>query len=179
MAELSDTVKHFIVQRLACYDTPSQVSEAVHREHGLAVSRQQVQKYDVARAGKKPAQRWCTLFHATRERFIVEVEQVPIAQRAVRLRRLDRMCAQAESRGNLPLAASLLEQAAKDVGGFYTNRRELTGKDGGPIATLSPFDALSNAELVAAVRDLAAEFEGDPDEAIAFVYPTNEGAAGR
>ncbi len=28
------------------------------------------------------------------------------------------------------LASSLLKQAAEEVGGSYTNRRELTGKDG-------------------------------------------------
>ncbi len=44
----------------------------------------------------------------------------------------------------------VLEQAAKDAGGLYTNRRELTGKDGGPIQTQGvPADltALTDAEL--------------------------------
>lgn len=31
------------------------------------------------------------------------------------------------------LASSLLEQAAKEVGGSYTNRREVTGANGGPM----------------------------------------------
>ena len=34
---------------------------------------------------------------------------------------------------NFVLAAEILKQAAKEVGDVYTNRREKTGKDGGPI----------------------------------------------
>ena len=40
------------------------------------------------------------------------------------------MATAAEDRGNMPLAAQLLEQAAKEMGNAFTNRHELTGKDG-------------------------------------------------
>ena len=40
------------------------------------------------------------------------------------------MADKAENQGNMVLASSLLKQAAEEVGGSYTNRRELTGKDG-------------------------------------------------
>ena len=35
--------------------------------------------------------------------------------------------------GNIALAAQLFEQAAKEAGDSYTNRRELTGKNGAPL----------------------------------------------
>ncbi|MQV45441.1 DUF2280 domain-containing protein, partial [Sinorhizobium medicae] len=53
-----------------------------------------------------------------------------ISHRAVRLRGLQRMAKKAEIQGNMELAASLMKQAAEEVGNAYTNRRELTGKDG-------------------------------------------------
>ena len=42
------------------------------------------------------------------------------------------MIATAIERGNVPLAAQLLEQAAKESGGAYTNKHQLehSGKDG-------------------------------------------------
>ena len=38
--ELPDEVKAFVVQALACFDTPSEVAKAVKEEFGLVVSRQ-------------------------------------------------------------------------------------------------------------------------------------------
>lgn len=46
MAALNGEVKAFIVQALACFDTPSQVAEQVKKEFGLEVSRQQVESHD-------------------------------------------------------------------------------------------------------------------------------------
>jgi hypothetical protein len=133
MAKLSEEVKTAIVQRLACYDTPQQVADAVKEEFGVDIDRRQVQLYDPTRSGKKPAQKWCDLFEVTRKKFLDEVDTIPIANKAVRLRRIDRMAREAEKMRNYPLAAQLLEQAAKETGGAYTNRREVTGANGGPI----------------------------------------------
>lgn len=50
---------------------------------------------------------------------------------------LDRMARQMESEGNVAMAAQLLEQAAKEMGDAYTNRRQLSGPHGEPIQTES------------------------------------------
>lgn len=157
MAKLTDEVKTFIVQRLACYDTPSHVAAAVKEEFGLIVSRQQVQEYDPTKRGKAPAKRWVALFESTRERFKDTIDEIPIAHTAVRLRRLDRMAVKAEDKGNFPLAAALMKQAAEDYGGVYTNRRELTGKDGKPLMPDRSLEDLTEAELAALAAKLAAE----------------------
>nr|WP_259391268.1 putative metallopeptidase [Pectobacterium polaris] len=75
------------------------------------------------------------MFHTTRERFQNEIADIPIANKAYRLRVLDRMATKAESMKNMALTASLMEQAAKEVGDAYSNKQkvELTGKDGGPV----------------------------------------------
>ena len=124
MAALKNEVKSFIVQALACFDTPSQVSQAVKQEFDVDVTRQQVEQHDpTKRAGVNLAAKWQTLFHDTRKRFREETAEIPIANRAYRLRGLGRMAEKAESMRNLALTAQLYEQAAKEVGDVYVNRR--------------------------------------------------------
>jgi hypothetical protein len=125
MATLSEAAKRFIVQALACYDTPTQVAEAVKEEFGIDVPRNQVGQYDPTKvAGRTLAKKWRELFDDTRKRFREETEDIPIAQRAYRLRALSRIAAKAESMRNLPLTLQVLEQAAKETGDAYVNRRE-------------------------------------------------------
>lgn len=124
MAALSNEVKAFIVQALACFDTPSQVAEAVKNEFGIEISRQAVESHDpTKRAARNLAKRWVTLFEDTRKRFREETAEIPIANRAYRLRALGRIAERAETMKNLPLAIQVLEQAAKEVGDVYVNRR--------------------------------------------------------
>lgn len=124
MAGLSNEVKTFIVQALACFDTPSQVAEAVKQEFRLEISRQLVETYDpTKRAAKNLAKRWVVMFEDTRKRFREETAEIPIANRAYRLRALGRMAEKVEGMRNYGLAMQLLEQAAKEVGDVYLNRQ--------------------------------------------------------
>ncbi|WP_419795105.1 DUF2280 domain-containing protein [Pseudomonas palleroniana] len=123
MANLNSEVKGFIVQALACFDTPSQVVEAVKQEFGIEISRQLCESHDATkRASKTLAAKWVTLFHDTRKRFREETAEIPIANRSHRLRTLGRMAEKAESMKNIALTAQLLEQAAKECGDIYVNR---------------------------------------------------------
>lgn len=127
----SDQVKTYVVQALACFDSPAVVARAVKAEFNVVISPQAVEAYDpTKRAGKKLSQRFRLLFEETRKTFLEDTASIAISHRAVRLRALQRMADKAENQGNMVLASSLLKQAAEEVGGSYTNRRELTGKDG-------------------------------------------------
>ena len=129
--DLRDEHRRFIVEALACFDTPSQVVEAVKEEFGLKVSRQMVEAYDPTKnAGRNLSKKWRDHFEATREAFKANQESIPIANKGYRLRALNRMAQKAEGMRNYALAAQLHEQAAKECGDAYTNRRELTGKGG-------------------------------------------------
>jgi hypothetical protein len=124
MAALRDEVKAFVVQALACFDTPSQVVAAVKAEFGLEVSRQQCEAYDPTKyVGRNLHLRWKTLFEDTRKRFREETADIPIANRAFRLRALGRIVEKAENMRNLSLALQVLEQAAKEAGDMYVNRQ--------------------------------------------------------
>ncbi|WP_042298974.1 DUF2280 domain-containing protein [Paraburkholderia kururiensis] len=151
MATLNDDVKLFIVRALACYDTPSQVAGAVKEEFGLVVSRQQVEAYDPNKAiGKGLSKKWREVFQRTREAFLADISQVPIANAAVRLRRIERILVKAETSGNTVVALQALEQAAKEAGGAFTNktRVEASGPNGAPIPHAH---AHAHAHIAAAV----------------------------
>ena len=156
MAALKPDVKAFIIQSLACYDTPSQVVEAVQKEFGINITRQQAESHDPTKAsGKTLAKKWVDLFNATRERFQNEISDIPIANKAYRLRVLQRMSMTAENMKNIGMTAQLLEQAAKEVGEAYSNKQKLehSGPNGEPIQhnhTVSAED-LTDEQLAAII----------------------------
>lgn len=123
MAALKDEVKAFIVQALACFDTPSQVCQAVKEQYGIEVSRQLCERYDPTKySGRDLGQKWKTFFDECRKRFREETVDIPIANRAFRLRAMNRFVEKAESMKNIGLAMQILEQAAKETGDIYINR---------------------------------------------------------
>ncbi len=129
--KLPEDVKVFIVQAVACFDSPATVAKAVNQEFGVSIPRQQVEKYDpTKRAGRALSPKLKAVFEATREGFIANTANIGWAHKATRLRLIQRVGERAEEMGNLGLALQAAEQAAKEVGDSYTNRRELTGKDG-------------------------------------------------
>lgn len=147
--ELSDEVKRFIVQELACWSSPSDVAKAVKEDFGLEITRQRVQTYDPTKAaGKALGPELKAIFEKTRAEYLTDTAQIGIAQKTFRLRMLERMAAKAEGSGNMALAAQLCEQAAKEMGNAYTNKRELSGPNGGPIQTQEMHD-LSDEQLAA------------------------------
>lgn len=159
-AKLNTEIRTFIVQSLACFDGPSTVVKAVQDEFGITVTRQSIETYDPnKRAGKGLAPKWCTIFEETRAAFLEGTSRIGISHRAVRLRGLQRMAEKAEAQGNMVLASSLLEQAAKEMGGAFTNRREVTGKDGKDLAPPVTIDA--GKLSTGALRELLGAFDDD------------------
>jgi hypothetical protein len=152
MAALKDEVKRFIVQALACFDTPTQVVQAVKETFGVEVSRQQCEQYDPTKhAGRDLGVKWKAVFEDTRKRFREETAEIPIANRAFRLRAMNRFVERAETMKNIGLAMQILEQAAKEVGDVYVNRNRKDEPDDEPaIPTRIQVDVVdarkSNAE---------------------------------
>lgn len=130
-AKLTHEQQTYAVQALACFDSPSVVAAALRKDYGVTITPQSIEGYDpTKKAGSGLSVKWKALFEETRKTFLEDTATIAISHRAVRLRALQRMSEKAETQGNMVLAASLLEQAAKEVGDSFTNRRELTGKDG-------------------------------------------------
>lgn len=128
---MSDEIRVFVIQALASFDSPSQVVAAVKEEYGVQMTPQAVECYDPTKyAGRNLKPKWRVLFEKARKSFVEDSTGIPIAHRSTRLRALQRMAQAAEKAKNYPLAAQLHKQAAEEMGNAYTNRRELTGKDG-------------------------------------------------
>jgi hypothetical protein len=157
MPALNDEVKFAIVQALACYDTPTQAAQMVKEDFGITITRQQAQYYDPYKVhGHRLGKKLRDLFDVTRKHFLEESAKIPIAQQSFRLRVLERTLRRVEQQGNTALVAQILEQAAKEVGGAFTNKRELTGKGGAPLATLTT--NVTPEQLAEAVRSVRSEF---------------------
>ena len=94
-----------------------------------------MERYDPHKhAGRRIAQKWKDLFEHTRQAFLDDVAaRIPEAYRSVRVQELARASRIFKKRSNYLAMASMLERIAKEMGGSFTNRRELTGKSAGPI----------------------------------------------
>jgi hypothetical protein len=136
MAALKEPVKIFIVQSLACRDTPQEVADAVKQEFGIQIERQQVAAYDPTKIrGKDLSKKFVELFYETRKKFDEGLIDIPIANKHFRLKQYDKLLA--KNSKNVVMSLNILKQAAQDLGGQFTNRQELTGKDGEPLMGIS------------------------------------------
>jgi hypothetical protein len=97
----------------------------VKERYGIDVSRQQVFEYDPTTTRRALGKKRTALFEKAREAFKKSYDSIPIANRAYRLRRLQKLAETAEDRGAITLAAGFLEQAAKEVGDVFTNRQKV------------------------------------------------------
>ena len=154
MAALKEPVKMFIVQSLACFETPQQVVEAVKQDYKIEITRQQVALYDPTKvAGRNLSKKLKDLFDRTRKDFRENVEDIAIANKAFRLRELQKMYD--DSGRNKKTKQVLLKQAFQETDGRVT-KQEITGKDGGPLQTTT-FQA-TQEQVNEAVRKAQEEY---------------------
>jgi len=151
MATLDSKHKRLVVRRLAVFDRPSEVQQALKDRYGVEASMAQLAHYDPTNVnGQRLAQNWKELFWETREAFLEEQQGIALAHKSKRLRELEKQYYRLQGRlDDLPdqnvLGKSdieedmreVLEQIAKECGGKYTRKQllELMGEDGGPIET--------------------------------------------
>ncbi|HDX6074975.1 DUF2280 domain-containing protein [Acinetobacter baumannii] len=156
MAALKEPVKIFIVQALACRDTPQEVVEQVKQEFGVDISRSQCECYDPTKySGRNLSKKFVELFELTREKFDKGLIDIPIANKYYRLKQYQR---QLDRTRNVKTALKILEQAAKDIGGQFTNRQEITGKDGGPVQTVNSEIPVPMEDYLKARREVLDEY---------------------
>lgn len=127
MAALSEPVKIFIVQSLACRDTPQEVVALVKQEFGLEIDRRQCENYDPTKySGRNLSKKFVQLFHETREKFDSGLIDIPIANKHFRLKQYGKLLER--NAKNTVMSLKILEQAAKDSGGQFTNKTEVTSE---------------------------------------------------
>lgn len=158
MAALKEPVKIFIVQALACRDTPQEVADQVLQEFGVKIDRKQCQLYDPTKAaGKNLSKKFVELFHKTRADFDAGLIDIPIANKHYRLKQYQKQLER--NAKNTVMSLKILEQAAKDCGGQFTNKQEITGAGGGPIQNENTVIVTATDEQVRqAINELESEY---------------------
>jgi len=92
MAALKEPVKIFIVQSLACFETPQQVADAVKQRFGIEIERQQCENYDPTKySGRNLSKKLKDLFEKTRKDFKTNIEDIPVANKAFHFKELQKM----------------------------------------------------------------------------------------
>lgn len=121
--ELTEEQKLFIVQKLACFLSPSEVVEDVKEEFGIEITRQQARSYNPEQC--PVADKWAEIFEATRKKYKESTAELGAYYQVFRLDQAMRLLRKAGKNG--PFKKELLEYMAKEVGGAFTNKRTLDG----------------------------------------------------
>ena len=141
MADFTEEQKRFIVTQLAQFRAPAEVVALFREEFedDAGINARRVIGYDPTRPSYYAGPEWIEFFTMVREKYVTEVATIPAANQAFRINTLNGMIQKALQRGNMPLAASLLKQAAEEVGGAYTNERNVkVERTGGGFRDLEP-----------------------------------------
>jgi len=150
---LTGAQKVFVVQCLAEFMSPKEASEAVKERFGVDITPQGCEHYDpYKKIGSDLAKSLVEVFHQTRADFLKDTKKhVPIANKTVRMRILADELKKFQRSGNSMGVMRVLEQAAKEMGGSFTNQREVSGRDGKPIE-VKHYESMSIDELKAELR---------------------------
>lgn len=151
MATLKEPVKIFIVQSLACFETPQQVADAVREKYGIEIDRQQVASYDPTKATCRGISKALKkIFDETRQAFRENIDDIAIANKAFRLRELQKMYE--DSGRNKRAKQNLLKQAFQETDGRVT-KQEISGPNGEPLKTETTTTVDASPELIKQVLD--------------------------
>ena len=164
--KLKDHHRTFLVREFACFATPTEAADALREEFSIVITPQAAQHYDAtSHAGTQAAKRWHELFDAFRMGYLTDIAStVPEAHKAVRIHKLARASRAYGKKGNYVGMADMLERIAKEVGNVHTNRRELTGKGGGPIK-YQDVETMTPDQIDAELRELTGKKPADVHEA--------------
>lgn len=130
MARLTEQMKRFIIMEYAVFRGPTEIARRLEEVFGVVVDKQQVHNFnpDPTIWHRDPvAKKWVKLYEETRAAFREETEGISVANVTFRLREAADIYRRAKQSGNLVLAMDILAQAAKEMGGCFTNRQKLTG----------------------------------------------------
>jgi hypothetical protein len=157
---IKNNVQAFIVQQLAAFSTPQEIVNAVKEIFNEEISRQLVATYDPTRPSFSAGKKWKSLFYQERGIFLTQTRKIPIANKAHRLQMaqnaLDRLRNNTNGM-NIKLMLQILEYAAKEEGGMFTNKREVT---------IMPTPQEMARGLY---RELISDLDFTPEEAMEFV----------
>ncbi|MEQ1303205.1 DUF2280 domain-containing protein [Acinetobacter radioresistens] len=152
MARITKKVKLFIVRMLAEFESPTQASKTVKDIFNVDVTPQQCEAYDpTKRTGQDLSQELRDKFFEYRRKANDELEAIPIANKRYRLQLLQNLV---EAFPNNPVfTPKWAEQAAKEMGGQFTNKTEVTSE-----VTQTTVTQATDEQVAEAVRKAQEEY---------------------
>lgn len=164
MAKLEDHHKQFIVEQLAEFRTAAEVGRLIKDEWGVEVDRFQVRTYDPSKPAYAGGDKWREIFNARRKAYLSQIEELPIASEAFRLRQLENFYFRARDAGNIGMALKILKQAEEATEKINARQPKEDGRQ-------STFQHLTPDERRAAVAEMLREALGA--DRVPANYPFN------
>jgi hypothetical protein len=129
--QLPEEVKRRIVTEFACFRRSGEILKILEDEYGVThIEQRNLFRYDASKGYSVCSPELRKLFDETRKNFIEGRADIHLQSQGFRLRTIQRLIEKAEALGTLAgfeLAGRLIEQAAKDFGGVFTNVRQVQG----------------------------------------------------
>jgi hypothetical protein len=163
MTRLTIKQQLFLVDQFATFASPAEALTAFAETFGFAIEHCHAAKYNPDTAsGLGMAVALRARFDERRQAFIDQVDAIPIAHRAYRIRRLHEMEQEARRDGDRKQAAALIEQAAKELGGGAAHgNRGLSRARGDDATAIDPDQArVALADAIATAIDTALDRRG-------------------
>lgn len=129
VAELTEEMKLAVVQGIARCRSYSEVVVHLAEEYDVQTVVQHIRHYDPGHPQFNAGEKWRLIFDETRKAYLEEVSTVPAANQGFRLQALQEGIEDARKHKKWALMAMLIEQASKEVGGVFTNARDLRISD--------------------------------------------------
>jgi hypothetical protein len=158
MPTLTNEQKAFVVSAFARFEGVAEVCRSFKDEFELDLPKPHALAYNPGGANYRGAPKWRDLFELERKTFLANVNSIGIAHKTVRIQRLEHLCVIAMERKNVKLAAELMEQAAKEMGEVFTNRREVKSENKSITATMTT-EELRN-EIISDLSKLGVDAAG-------------------
>ena len=153
--KLTEEQKAFIVKAYARFEGTGEVCQSFREKYDVELPTTRALQYNPISVSFMGSKKWRELFDRAREHFINNVQDIGITNKTVRLQRLEKLCVSAISRKNTKLACEILEQAAKEMGEVFTNKREIKSDVRSLTATMTT-DELRN-EILADLKALGVD----------------------
>ena len=128
-AKLDKEQQLFIVQQLAMFERPKSVKLKLKEIYDVEISIQGISHYQIS--SKELSKELRKVFNATRKKFLKDSSAIPIANKSVRLQKLQNMFDKQEDAPfqNTVVMRDILEQAAKESGDAFSNKRSIEVKN--------------------------------------------------
>lgn len=115
--------KVFIIRSLAHFNSLTETARLFFDEYNIDFPLPAIQRYDPTKVrGHDLKEEYKNLFFELRSQYMEQEQNIPIAHRFVRLKRLED---EYNNNDDPNIRLKVLEQASKEVGGLYTNKRDL------------------------------------------------------